>query len=195
METALVATLEAKVSTECEAKAAEAERQANAIVAAAQTQAGARRKSAIAIEADSLAFQERRAKLVVESVADREGLAMQQAVVDEALQRARAEFDRVASSAEFGPMIELLLASAMEAAPEEALVIVPAAQLERCQSWLKGNGHGRATVQGSNTLTDGVSVQDRNHTYRVIHTLSSRYEKLEREARKHSLRLLFPEGT
>ena len=195
MESALIATLEAKTSAECEAKAAEAERHANAIVAAAEAQAEERRKAAVAREADSLAFQERRAKLVAESVADREGLAMQQAVVDEALQRARAEFERIAASAEFGPMIESLLESAMEAAPEESLVIVPEAQLERCQAWLKDHGYARATVQGSTTLKDGVSVQDRDKTYRVIHTLSSRYEKLEREARKRSLRILFPEGT
>jgi len=195
MEAALIATLEAKATSECEAKAAEAERQANAIVAAAQAQAEEERKAAVAREADSLAFQERRAKLVAESEADREGLAMQQAVVDEALQRAQAQFSSVSTSGEFGAMIDSLLESAMEAAPEEALVIVPAAQLERCQSWLKGNGHARATVQGSNTLKDGVSVQDRDKTYRVIHTLSSRYEKLEREARKRSLQILFPEGT
>ncbi len=195
MEAALIATLEAKASSECESKAAEAERQANAIVAAAQAQAEEQRKAAIAREADALAFQERRAKLVAESEADREDLAMQQAVVDDALSRAQSEFDRLASSADFGGMIETLLASAMEAAPEEALVIVPASQLERCQGWLKSHGHARATVQGSATLKDGVSVQDRNQTYRVIHTLSSRYEKLEREARKRCLRILFPEGT
>ncbi len=195
MEAALIATLEAKASSECESKAAEAERQANAIVAAAQAQVEEQRKAAVARESDSLAFQERRAKLVAESEADREGLAMQQAVVDQALDAARSEFSRLASSADFAPMIESLLASAMEAAPEEATVIVPTAQLERCQGWLKSNGHARATVQGSNTLTDGVSVQDSNQTYRVIHTLSSRYEKLEREARKRSLQILFPEGT
>lgn len=194
MEAALIATLEAKTSTECEAKAAEAERQANAIVAAAQAKADELRKETVALEADSLSFQEQRAKLVAESEAVREGLVMQQAVVDEALQRARTEFDRLVSSPEFGPMIESLLASAMEAAPEEALVIVPAAQLERCQSWLKGNGHAGAAVEASSTVSDGVSVQDRDRTYRVIHTLSSRYEKLESEARKRSLRLLFPEG-
>ncbi len=194
MEAALIATLEAKTSTECEAKAAEAERQANAIVAVAQAKADELRKETVTLEADSLSFQEQRAKLVAESEADREGLVMQQAVVNEALQRARTEFERVVSSPEFGPMIESLLASAMEAAPEEALVIVPAEQLERCQSWLKGNGHTNATVQASSTLTDGVSVQDRDRTYRVIHTLSNRYEKLESEARKRSLHLLFPEG-
>jgi vacuolar-type H+-ATPase subunit E/Vma4 len=195
MEAALIATLEAKASSECEAKAAEAEREANAIVAAAQAQAEDRRKAAIAREADALAFQERRAQMVAESEADREGLAMQQAVVDEALARARAEFARIAGSAEFGALIESLLASAMEAAPNDAIVTVPESQLERCQAWLKNNGHARATVQGSATLNDGVSVRDQDQTYRVVHTLSSRYEKLEREARKRCLQLLFPEGT
>ena len=84
MEAALIATLEAKTSTECEAKAAEAERQANAIVAAAQAKADELRKETVALEATSLAFQERRAKLVAESGAEREGLVMQQAVVNEA---------------------------------------------------------------------------------------------------------------
>jgi vacuolar-type H+-ATPase subunit E/Vma4 len=193
MKSDLIATLEAKTSADCEAKAADAERQANAIVANAQAQAEERRKAALGREADALAFQERRAKLVAESEAVREGLAMQQSVVDDALGRARSEFDRMASSGDFGVMIESLLSAAMEAAPEESLVTVPAAQLERCQSWLKANGHARVTVQGSNTLHDGVSVEDRAHTYRVIHTLSSRYEKLEREARKRCLLRMFPE--
>lgn len=194
MEAALIATLEAKTSSECESKAADAERQANAIVADAQAQAEARRKAAVAHEADALAFQERRANMVAESEADRESLAMQQAVVDDALRRARAEFERIAGSTEFGPLIESLLASAMEAAPDDAFVTVPNGQLEKCQAWLKNNGHARATVEGSNTLKDGVSVRDLNRTYRVIHTLTSRYEKLEREARKRCQRLLFPEG-
>jgi vacuolar-type H+-ATPase subunit E/Vma4 len=195
MEAALIATLEAKTSSECEARAAEAEREANAIVADAQAQADALRKAGVAREADALAFQERRATMVAESEAEREGLAMQQAVIDEALRRALAEFERIAGSTEFGPLIESLLASAMEAAPEESVVTVPDGQLERCQAWLKNNGHARATVEGSKTLKDGVSVRDRGKTYRVIHTLTSRYEKLEREARKQCQRLLFPEGT
>lgn len=193
MKSDLIATLEAKTTSECEAKSADAERQANAIVAEAQALADDRRKAAVAREADLLAFQERRAKLVAESEAARESLAMEQSVVDEALAKARAEFDRLASSGDFGAMIESMLAAAMEAAPTESVVTVPASQLERCQSWLKAHGHERATVNASNTLKDGVSVQDRDHTYRVIHTLSSRYEKLEREARKLCLKRMFPE--
>lgn len=193
MKSDLIATLEAKTSADCEAKAAEAERQANAIVAEAQKQADERRKAAVAREADSLAFQEQRAKMVAESEAVREGLAMQQSVVNGALSKAQAELDRLAKSGEFGPILDSLLESAMEAAPDEAVVTVPAAHLDRCQGWLKSHGYERVTVQGSNTLTDGVSVQDRARTYRVVHTLSSRYEKLERDARKRCLQRMFPE--
>jgi vacuolar-type H+-ATPase subunit E/Vma4 len=195
MKADLIGTLDAKVATECEEIAAQAEREANAIIANAEGEVEHERDEAIGHETAALAFQERRAKMVAESEAERRSLAMKQVVVDKALRQAQEELQRLAASGDGARLIEALLASAMDAAPEEAVVTVPEAQLEACQAWLKANGHERATVEGSKTLTDGVSVRDRAHTYRVLHTLSSRYEKLEREARKRCLRRMFGEGS
>lgn len=195
MSNALFETMESEAAAQCEAFAADGERAANRILEEARAQCAERRREAVARMQKRLESEESVATRVAHAEAERVSLAMQQAVADEVLGRAYAEITSLPAGDRFAPLLEALLAAAMDAAPEDAVVTVPAAHLERCQQWLHGHGFGRAAVEGSATLRDGVQVRDRAQTYRVTHTLSSRFSKLERQARKAVLGILFRPGS
>ena len=174
---------------------AEAQQQADTITAEAQEAAKHRHDEAVAQLKSQLEFQEKRARMVAEAEAERETLSVQQSVSKEVLRQAADELASVAASQQFSRILEVLLAQLMVEAPDDAIVTVPAQHLTACQAWLKSHGHERKTVEGSESLTDGVSIRDRNHTYRMTNSLSSRMALLDREIRKRCHVRLFGEDT
>jgi len=127
--------------------------------------------------------------------AEHQAHSMQQAVADEILHSVDAELDRIAAGPEFPAILEALLRELMTVAPERAEVLAPPAHVERSRQWLASHGHAGVPVVPNAALLDGVAIQDAERTFRVTNSLSSRFHKLENEARKICLRLLFGEGT
>jgi len=67
--------------------------------------------------------------------------------------------------------------------------------VERCQNWLSQNGHEGVEVRADEAFSDGVAVQDKQHTYRITNTLSSRLAKLEPKFRQELMKQVFNKGS
>ena len=184
-------TMTRDAAQECEAIRAQAQAEAGAIEQEARDTAAAvhettwARVNAEKTRLDALARQ--RAEGEVQTLS----LAMRHQVADEVLAEVAEAFKRIAAGADFPAVLEALLEEALEDAPADVIVRVPAAHLERCRDWLRRNGRGQADVQPSKALWDGVAVEDRAHTYRITNALTTRFHKLEPVARKLSLERLF----
>ncbi len=190
----LLETMALGVDARCEAKLAEARREGDALIAAARLRADglyAKGLDAVRAEIKRAADQDLR---LAHAEAEKLVLAAQHSVADEALAQVNGRLAAVASSEGFGATIEVLLAQAVNAARGEFEVLAPAAHVDRCRAWLSGNGHGGVPVHAANEFSDGVAVQDRKRTYRITNTLSSRYAKLEPQARKILMAKLFGHG-
>jgi vacuolar-type H+-ATPase subunit E/Vma4 len=194
MQHVLLDTMARQVEQGCEERLAAARAEADAIVSEARERADKRYAEGIERaqrEVDRLA---RRARELAAVQAKQQSHSMQQAVADEILHSVDAELDRIAEGPEFPGILDALLRELMATAPENAEVLAPPAHVERCRQWLAANGHAGVPVVPHAALHDGVAIQDAQRTFRVTNSLSSRFHKLENEARKICLRLLFGKG-
>jgi vacuolar-type H+-ATPase subunit E/Vma4 len=187
-------TMRRQTQAECDARLADARRAAEEVLAVARRQADAREaetRNAITAELDHLA---RHGRMIAEAEAEKATLAMENDVVEEILAGVRASLDRLAKSAEFGPVVEALLAEVMDGTDPGMVVLAPAAHVDLCRRWLQSHGYAAVPVEASSDVWDGVAIQDPQKSYRVTNTLSSRAAKLEGEARRHCMTTLFAGG-
>jgi V/A-type H+-transporting ATPase subunit E len=183
-----------RVAEECDVLLARARGEAEGIVAEARRKAQQQRKEALARAHGEMKRLADRARELGAIQAEQETLTMEQAVADEVLQSVRSELEGIAARPDFGTILDALLAELAPVAPPDGLVLAPTGFGDRCRAWLRQNGHSGVAVEESGSLRDGVAVQDRGKTFRITNTLSSRFNKLENEARKACIHALFGQG-
>jgi vacuolar-type H+-ATPase subunit E/Vma4 len=180
---------------------AEAQKEADAICAAAEEECGKRREAALSGARGAMAEQVRQARERAAAEAEKQALVMQEVVVDEILERVEVQLAQVAERTDFASVLRTLLREAVEDATAERgeaesgefVVYAPAAHARSCEEWLHEMGVAGAEIEEDASLRDGVMVEDRSHTYRIVNTLSGRYARIREEARALCLRRLFGE--
>ena len=191
MQNALLNTMSRQIEGRCQQVLAAAQHTAGAIVSETREKAAKRRADTLdrtQREVDRLA---ERMRQLAALQAEQDALSMRQKVSDEVLHSVETELARMAASPEFPAILEDLLAEVMKVAPESAEIIAPVAHAQRCRQWLAAHGYGHVNVLESTSLEDGVSVQDAQRSIRITNSLSSRFRKLEDQARKVCLQTLF----
>lgn len=194
MPQALFETMSRQVAEECDALLARARAEAQDIVDDAGRKAQEQRETALAKTHAEMKRLADRARELAAIRAEQETLTMEQAVADEVLQLVRTELEEMANRPGFEKILDALLAELVRAAPQEGIVLAPQGFGEHCRAWLRQNGHAGLLVEESTSLRDGVAVQDPGRTFRITNTLSSRFNKLENQARKVCIHALFGQG-
>ncbi len=193
MQHALLDTMARQVEQRCVERLAKARETAEVLIADARRKAAEKSAETLQHTKREVEHQAERARHLASLQVELEARSMRQAVADEVLRSVEAELARIAESSVFPPILEALLEEVMTAAPFQAEVVVNAVHAERCRSWLSAHGHGAVPVVESTALRDGVAVQDVKRSYRITNSLSSRFQKLEGEARRICLQTLFGE--
>ena len=177
--TALFETMTRQVEAESADHLAKARADAERIMADARTAAAASREATLAAsraEVDRL-----------------DTLWKQKAQAESVLAKVREDIARLASGAEFQPVLTQLLEELIPAISGEKDVELLTAETHAGQvrQWLSGHGHAGMDVKASSQFWDGVAGQNRGQTWRVSNTLRGRFERLEQTARKHCMTALF----
>jgi len=169
----------------------QAKAEAGRIDAHARTEAADARERALrAAEAD-LAAAAQRGRERAEAEAHMLVLTTKDTIASEILGAAEAELARIASGADFKPVLEQLLAEVLDGAASDVVVLAPQAQVDTVKAWLEANGRAGTEVLATPGLSDGVAIQDAAQTYRVTNTLSARFARQEGALRKLCLQQLF----
>jgi len=194
---ALLSSMEQHIGAQCSRVLAEAREQAKAILAGADREANQNRAKALedlAAEEAALAAENRHR---AEAQIRLERLATRQHIADDVLTTARAKLGSLVETPDFEPVLDALLAEAVEAlAAEEAaanpiLVRVPKAHSERCRRWLETHGASRMTVEPAPALEDGVELVCPGAGFRIANTLGLRFERMRGALRKACVENLF----
>lgn len=194
MQHVLLDTMARQVEQGCEQRLAAARSEVEGIVTEARERAAKRYTDTIERTKRDVERHAQRVRELAALQAGQQAHSMKQAVADEILNSVAAALARVAEGPEFPGILEVLLSEIMTVAPPQAEVLAPPAHIERCRQWLASNGHAGTPVVPNDALRDGVAVQDTQRSFRITNSLSSRFGKLENEAREVCLRLLFGEG-
>ena len=184
-----------QIAAERETALSDAREQAAEVKRSADARAAKRRHEMIAAVDHEVGELGRRARERAEAEAEMVILTTKDTVTNEILDRVQLELARIAASDKFGAVLEALLAELMPEAPADGVVLVPAAHEAQCRKWLDKHGHKGYAIEARKDLTDGVAVQDKDHTFRITNTLSARFQQLESSLRKYCVSELFGEGS
>jgi len=178
---------------EREACFAEARREIDAVLEQAHRKATERRERALMAAREELERAKRQQRVRAEAAAQREALSIREAVAEDVLATVKESIEALASSPHFTETLEALLA---EIAPEAApggRVLAPPEHVETCKQWLANHGLAACEVVPTHDLKDGVVLESADRTVRITNTLSERFARREREARRLCMKTLFPE--
>lgn len=198
MGSALLETMTAQVTEQCDANRAAAQQEAEAIHAEATEQAQARRDALTAANDAEMNRLDERWRLMAHAEASRADLVVKNDAVQAVMQKVESEIRAVVDSAAFGGVLDALLTSLLneyKGEDIEAVLIAPQAHVAHVQQWLSANGHAGMSVEGSAEVWDGVALQDPARTYRISNTLTGRYARIGQEARRLCMVKLFGETT
>ncbi len=189
---ALFETMAQQVAQQCQERHDEAMREAERIRAEGRRTAEQRYESGLASVKAELDAADRRVRHQVEVEAEKSKLAAQHQVVEEVLAQVREEVARLASSDEFGAILEALLDEVLsEVTGQDLVVLAPPSHVERLRQRLADTGRGHIEVRPYTALTDGVAVQDARRTFRISNTLAGRLSVVANDARKLCQNRLF----
>jgi len=191
MAPTLLDSMTQSVTQQCDAKLSAAREEADAIVADAKARADQAYQEGLERAKRQIELDDKRALDLAEAEGDKLVLSGQHQVVEDVLWSVAEKLKNMAGQDDFGNIVEALLAQAVNAAHGDIVVISPPGHVDRGKQWLEQNGRGDVSVEGSDELYDGVAVQDKQKSYRITNTLSSRYEKFEPQARKIIMQKLF----
>lgn len=184
MGSALLETMTAQVTEECEGNRAAAQQEADAIQAEAERKSAAQREatqSAIDAEMDRL---DERWRQMAHAEASRADLVVKNDAVKAVMKKVESEIRRIVESNEFPAVLEALLASLATEIQGDVVLIGPEGHADHIKAWLSSNGHAGVAVETSADLWDGVALQDPAQTYRISNTLTGRYGRVEQDARR-----------
>lgn len=189
---ALFETMAQQVAQQCDQRRSEANREAERIRAEGRGTADQRYESGLAVVKAELDAADRRVRHQVAVEAEKSKLAAQHQVVEEVLAQVKQEIGRMASSADFGSILEALLEEILGVVSGQGLVVLsPPAHVDRLRQRLAETGRDGVAVVAYPALTDGVAVQDERRSYRISNTLSGRLNVVSNDARKLCQNRLF----
>jgi vacuolar-type H+-ATPase subunit E/Vma4 len=195
--TPLAETITRQADQTCQANLERAKAEKAALLEQAKKAAEKRRDDVLKSLRANLAAQSAQAHAMAEIAAERETISMRQGLAEEVLSQAKSRIDQLAQSDAFGPILEGLSAQVLDACKSElgelsgVTVLVPPRHVDRIRTFLSSSSYGNVPVRGDEALLDGAAVQDDAQTFRISHTLTGRYERLENAARAISLKKLF----
>ncbi len=123
--------------------------------------------------------------------ADREMEAFQEEVCQEVITRIEHELMTLAKRDDFGRVLEVLLAEAVNAYPEYSAVFTSSQWADTCRRWLDRFGRNDVPVLSESELWDGVAVGDPERRVLIRNTLRGRLRRLEPELRRRCRADLF----
>ena len=191
MGSALLETMTAQVTEECDGNRAAAQQEAEAIRAEAERKSAAQRdatQSATDAEMDRL---DERWRQMAHAEASRAGLVVKNDAVKAVMQKVESEIRRIVAGDDFPAVLDALLVSLDSEIQGDVVLLGPAGHVGHIEAWLSSHGHEGISVEGSAELWDGVAVQDPAQTYRISNTLTGRYSRVEQDARRVCMVNLF----
>ena len=191
MGSALLETMTAQVTEECEANIAAAQEEAAAIKSEAETRAASQRETVEAVTEAEMTRLDDRYRQMAQAEASRADLVVKNDTVRAVMDKVNAEIRATVSSGRFPAVLEALLGSLRDEIREGLVVLGPEAHLDHIRGWLSNNGFTGVSVEASADLWDGVAVQDAARTYRISNTLTGRFGRVEQEARRVCMLSLF----
>lgn len=195
MGSALLETMTAQVTEECDGNRAAAQQEAEAIQAEADRKSAAQREatqSATDAEMDRL---DARWRQMAHAEASRANLVAKNDAVKAVMQKVESEISRIVEGDDFPAILDALLASLATEIDGDVVLIGPEGHIDHIKSWLASNGHDGIGVEASTEFWDGVALQDPAQTYRISNTLTGRYGRVEQEARRLCTIQLFGDDT
>lgn len=184
MGSALLETMTAQVTEECEGNIAAAREEAAAIQADAEKKAASQRESVEASTETEMNRLDERWRQMAHAEASRADLVVKNEAVKAVMQKVQAEIKAIVSGGDFPQVLDALLNSLNDEITQHVVVVGPEAHVDHIKGWLSNHGHENVTVEGSPEMWDGVAVQDAKRTYRISNTLTGRYGRVEQEARR-----------
>ena len=198
MGSALLETMTAQVTEECEANIAAAQEEAAAIKSEAETSAASQRETVEAVTDTEMTRLDERYRQMAQAEASRADLVVKNDTVRAVMDKVNAEIRAIVSSDRFPAVLDALIGSLKDEIREGLVVLSPESHVDHIRGWLSSNGLEGVSVEGSSELWDGVAVQDAERTYRISNTLTGRFGRVEQEARRVCMLSLFgsvsPEG-
>ncbi len=191
MGSALLETMTARVTEECDGNRAAAQREADAIKADAESASAAQRVSMQATTNAEMDRLDERWRQMAHAEASRAELTVKSDAVNAVMQKVDAEIRRIVASDGFPALLDALLTTLSSEIQGDVVLLGPEDQVDHIKSWLSSNGHNGVTVQGSAELWDGVALQDPPRTYRISNTLTGRYARVEQDVRRVCMVNLF----
>lgn len=191
MGSALLETMTAEVTEECEANIAAAQDEAATIKSEAETRAASQRETVEAVTETEMTRLDERYRQMAQAEASRADLVVKNDTVRAVMDKVHAEIRSIVSGDRFPAVLEALLGSLKDEIRSGLVVLGPEAHLEHIRGWLSKNGLEGVSVEASAELWDGVAVQDAERTYRISNTLTGRFGRVEQEARRVCMQTLF----
>ncbi len=188
---ALNALLTEQAEARCAEIRAAGEAQARQIAEAADARIAERAQEAHATLDAELAGAHERAVERAQAEANMVVKTTRDQIADGLLERVRQDLAALANSEQMRDVIGKLLREVLGEAPQGGTVLAPPAHADFVREQVQQQGRGDLQVEAHPRLSDGVAVQDARQTYRVTNSLSSRYARLERQARRHAMQRLF----
>lgn len=199
--TPLLENMTKEVERQQEALLAEARETATKLIAEARENARCRREEAISQLREELEAQTAHMRERAEMRAKAARMNIKDTVTDELLNAVRADLRALAQEETRFPKLlfklleELLLSKVgkdwRQSGRLELLVKAPGAHVDAVHNWLAEQGVTDVQVDALPGLTDGVALEDAEHTYRVSNTLHDRMEKQEKTLRGYAMQQLF----
>lgn len=184
MGSALLETMTAQVTEECEGNIATANEEAAGIKAEAEKKAAGQRETVEAATDAEMNRLDERWRQMASAEASRANLVVKNEAVKAVMQKVQARIRELVDSGEFPGILDALLNSLRDEISGNTVVVGPEKHLDHVRGWLSSNGYEGVSVEGSAEMWDGVAVQDPQRTYRISNTLTGRYGRVEQEARR-----------
>lgn len=194
MGSALLETMTAKVTEECEANIAAAKAEAQSILADAEQKSAAQREAVQAATDAEMVRLDERWRQMAHAEASRADLVVKNDAVKAVMEKVQAEVQAIVNGSSFPGVLDALLASLKSEIKDNVVVVGPEKHVDHVKNWLANNGHSNVSVEGSAEMWDGVAVQDPGRTYRISNTLTGRYGRIEQEARRLCMVKIFGES-
>ena len=191
MGSALLETMTAQVTEECDGNRATAQQEADAIKAEAESKSAARREATQSATDAEMKRLDERWRQMAHAEASRADLMVKNDAVIAVMKKVESEIHRIVDSGEFPAVLDALLASLATEIQGDVVLIGPEGHVDHIKSWLSSNGHDGIAVEGSADFWDGVAIQDPAQTYRISNTLTGRYGRVEQDARRLCMINLF----
>ena len=182
-----------QAAEQCARIAADAQAEAESILAEARAQAAAHRDAVWRTVKGEESHKDRMTAQFARVEADKARLMARNSAVTDVMALVDAEIERLVNGSGFGAILEKLLEEALDASSGPVVIEAPAGHVDAVRAVAQRRGADVRDVIASRTLRDGVSVWNPERTLRITNTLRERLAILEDDARKYIVQRLFTE--